>query len=406
MINELISIIMPTYNRLNTIGDAIDSVIEQSYKNWELIIIDDASTDNTAQLVKSYADNRIRYYKNNKNIGANSSRNRGISYAKGKYITFLDSDCKYKKNKLEEQIDTISYGYDMVFCSFEYYKDGKCVIKPIPMEEKDYYDKNLKKILPRNNIIDTSTIFAKRDVFTKVGTFDESMPRLQDYELAIRIVKNTKVKYMESALVENYFTENSISTNHEAYFIAIVQLLKMHRDFFDDDKNIFEFVCSGLTYCMDRNLGISVVNHYLDILQKELLEEFADVVYKVNRYTLEIYQLKSLLYEGNSEMCIMNLHKRMKEEFIVYGAGQKAKELYSKLTEEEKENLKYFVVSNKKPEMDTFYGKKVFSLQDVINNKEKEEISIILALNVRNAIMVRRLLDTTKYKNYVFCDIK
>lgn len=401
--NKLISIIMPTYNRVSTIGSAIESVLEQSYDNWELIIVDDGSTDGTEQLVSKYLGNRIKYFKNSKNMGANCSRNRGILLAKGEYITFLDSDCRYKKSKLKEQIETIELGYDMVFCSFEYYKGAECSIRPIRLEDKKYYDKNLKEILARQNVIDTSTMLIKRTVLERVGLFDEAMPRMQDYELAIRIVKQSKVKYMEAALVENYFSENSISTNHEAFFQAIVQILKKHKDFFGDTDNFFGFMCSGWNYCVDRNLGVSVINHYLDVLQEEMSEDFAEAVRKVNRYVLELYQLRSLLYERNKDLCIAKVREELKNEFVIYGAGKKAMELYDELTKEEKANLKYFVVSQKKEGMNTFCDKQVLSLEEFMN--EDENIFILLALNTKNMITVRYILDATKFKNYAVLNI-
>lgn len=103
--NELVSIIMPSYNTAQYISETIQSVLEQTYVNWELIIVDDCSADDTDNVVKQYlADSRIRYLKNEKNSGAAVSRNRALREAKGKWIAFLDSDDLWEKTKLEEQI--------------------------------------------------------------------------------------------------------------------------------------------------------------------------------------------------------------------------------------------------------------------------------------------------------------
>ena len=92
--NPLISVIMPVYNREKYIGEAIESVLSQTYKNWELIIIDDGSTDTTYKIISEYAnkDSRIKIFKNNINLGISPSRNKGLMFAKGKYIGILDSD--------------------------------------------------------------------------------------------------------------------------------------------------------------------------------------------------------------------------------------------------------------------------------------------------------------------------
>lgn len=104
MKEELVSIIMPSYNTGKFIGETINSVIDQTYINWELIIVDDCSSDNTDEIVKNIKDSRIVYLKNEKNMGAAVSRNRALREAKGKWIAFLDSDDLWKENKLEKQI--------------------------------------------------------------------------------------------------------------------------------------------------------------------------------------------------------------------------------------------------------------------------------------------------------------
>ena len=100
------SIIMPSYNTANYIGESINSVINQTYKNWELIIVDDCSTDNTDEIVKKFLnDKRIKYFRNNKNSGAAISRNKALREAKGKWIAFLDSDDLWVPEKLEKQVN-------------------------------------------------------------------------------------------------------------------------------------------------------------------------------------------------------------------------------------------------------------------------------------------------------------
>lgn len=104
MEEELVSIIMPSYNTGKFIKESINSVINQTYTNWELIIVDDCSKDNTDEIVNSINDNRIIYLKNEKNSGAAISRNKALKEAKGRWIAFLDSDDIWKKDKLEKQI--------------------------------------------------------------------------------------------------------------------------------------------------------------------------------------------------------------------------------------------------------------------------------------------------------------
>ena len=103
--SKLVSIIMPSYNTGSFIGSSIKSILEQTYKTWELIIVDDASTDNTDEIVEPFlCDRRIQYIKNDFNVGAANSRNAALRMARGRWIAFLDSDDLWKKDKLKKQI--------------------------------------------------------------------------------------------------------------------------------------------------------------------------------------------------------------------------------------------------------------------------------------------------------------
>ena len=101
---DLVSIITPSYNTARFIGETIESVLNQTYTNWEMLIIDDCSKDNTEEVVNSYHDDRIKFIKNEKNMGAALSRNKALRMAKGRWIAFLDSDDLWLPEKLEKQI--------------------------------------------------------------------------------------------------------------------------------------------------------------------------------------------------------------------------------------------------------------------------------------------------------------
>ena len=122
MKDELVSIIMPSYNTGKYIVSSIKSVLAQTYQNWELLIVDDCSTDNTDDLVKQLLqDSRIHYLKNEKNSGAAVSRNRALKEARGRWIAFLDSDDLWMPQKLERQIDYMrKNGYSFTYTAVSY----------------------------------------------------------------------------------------------------------------------------------------------------------------------------------------------------------------------------------------------------------------------------------------------
>ena len=116
----LVSIIMPSYNTATYIAESIQSVLNQSYKDWELLIVDDCSMDNTDEVVKPFlTDQRIRYWKNERNSGAAVSRNRALQEARGKWIAFLDSDDLWRSDKLEKQIHFMeNNGYHFSYTNY------------------------------------------------------------------------------------------------------------------------------------------------------------------------------------------------------------------------------------------------------------------------------------------------
>ena len=119
--SELVSIIMPSWNTARFIAESIQSVIAQTYRNWELLIVDDCSTDNTDEIVSSFKDERIKYFKNEKNSGAALTRNRAMREAQGEWIAFLDSDDLWAPEKLEKQIRFMKE-HDYTFSYHEYVK--------------------------------------------------------------------------------------------------------------------------------------------------------------------------------------------------------------------------------------------------------------------------------------------
>ena len=121
VVDGLVSIIMPSWNTARFIGESIQCVVDQTYSNWELIIVDDCSSDNTDEVVKPFlSDARIKYFKNEKNSGAALTRNRAMREAKGEWIAFLDSDDLWMPEKLEKQIEFMDkHGYVLSFTEYE-----------------------------------------------------------------------------------------------------------------------------------------------------------------------------------------------------------------------------------------------------------------------------------------------
>lgn len=240
MIKKLVSVILPTFNRSHVLKRSIESVLRQSYDNFELIVVDDGSTDTTEEIVNSYKDKRIKYIRYETNKGANAARNIGIENSKGEYIAFQDSDDEWLSEKLEKQLAVLEdpkYKDHIVYCRIErIYKDHK---EQIPKEKDINQSGNISKRLLRYNFISTQALLLKREYFKKVGMFDEKLPRLQDWDMVLRLALVYKFKYINEVLVKLYFQTDSISSNTLAKFQSQLMLLKKHRKHYMRHKLIY-----------------------------------------------------------------------------------------------------------------------------------------------------------------------
>jgi len=197
----LVSVIMPTYNHAQFIGEAIDSVLNQTYNNLELIIIDNYSKDNTAEIVASYKDDRIKYlkFKNNGVIAA--SRNYGIKHSQGEYIAFLDSDDMWLPEKLEKQINIFkaSNKTSMLYTRFRTI-EGDIISNRIFPKNGKYKSGDIFKALYCRSFIACSSVIVKRSVLDQVGFFDTDpdLVAIEDTDLWLRIALKYIVRCTDS----------------------------------------------------------------------------------------------------------------------------------------------------------------------------------------------------------------
>ena len=186
MIKPLISIIMPAYNSERYIRESLGSVMHQTYKNWELIVVDDGSKDKTSEIVEEAQknDSRIKLYKNERNLGVSMTRNRAISLASGKWIAFLDSDDCWKNNKLEKQMFCVEKNNaEFVYTgtSFIDEKSGRYRWKMKVPPSISY-----RKLL-RQNIISCSSVLIKKNILIKHKMTRDDIH--EDFALWLNILK-------------------------------------------------------------------------------------------------------------------------------------------------------------------------------------------------------------------------
>lgn len=215
--NDLVSVIMPSYNTAKYISQSIESVIAQTYQNWELIIVDDCSTDNTDEVVSQYfGDKRIRYFKNEKNSGAAISRNYALREAQGRWIAFLDSDDLWHPEKLEKQIAfMLKNNYKFTYTDYmiqlngewlPYIYYGPDVINKRKMKDYCYFS--------------TITVIYEREY---VGLIQiEPIRKNNDYAMWLRIIEKTPCYRLNECLSYYIKHEGSISSGNK------LKLIKHH----------------------------------------------------------------------------------------------------------------------------------------------------------------------------------
>ncbi len=243
MIDELVSIIMPVHNGAETIGESIESVLAQTYANWELIIIDDCSTDGTQKVIEGYSDQRIRYCCLPQNCGVAQARNKGISMAAGRYIAFLDSDDLWLSEKLMRQLAFMRQKN----CGFSYteYRQFTGTIENTNRLVRVHDCVDYQELI-KGNDIGCLTVMLDRKVFPKV-----EMPssRHEDYITWLNLLQGGRKAYgIHEDLARYRKSDKSLSSNkwHSLRWTWDVyrksQKLPRHEAF----KNMCYYILKGL----------------------------------------------------------------------------------------------------------------------------------------------------------------
>lgn len=229
--NPLVSVIMPAYNAEKTIAEAIQSVIDQTYKNWELIVVDDGSLDRTAAVVQSFTDTRINLIKK-ENGGQSSARNKGITEANGVLIAFLDADDLWLLDKLSQQIAVFINCITMLgFVHTDYVEfDNRKENKPKPQKfvKRHQLKGYVYQDLIIHNFVGVLTVMVPKKVLDQVGLFDETLPNSPDWDLWLRITQSFPIEFIDSPLARYRLNPTGLSKNYEVYEKNLWKLLEKH----------------------------------------------------------------------------------------------------------------------------------------------------------------------------------
>ena len=214
-----VSVVIPAYNRAATIGAAIESVLRQTWEDFELVVVDDGSTDGTLEAARRIADPRLRVIAAPHNMGAAGARNLGVAEARGTWIAFQDSDDEWLPEKLAKQMARLAANPDFVGAYCELLTVGALDARPGERTTLRYMpDPSVKPVegdilepLLVRNMISTQTLVVRRDVFLALGCFDEATTPIEDWDFALRLAHRGRVAFVDEPLVHQRFSPNSIT---------------------------------------------------------------------------------------------------------------------------------------------------------------------------------------------------
>ena len=245
-----VSVIIPTHNRSDFLRSAIASVLNQTYQDYELIVVDDASTANTAEAVAEFSDKRIRFLRHEITKGGSAARNTGILASECDYIALLDDDDEWLPDKLSKQMEVLLSSPPEVGCVYTGYVDvsrstGTIIGEHIPTKRGDLS----KDLLAENCVGSASSVLLKRECLKKVGLFDESLPCAQDYDLWIRISNEFLFECVPEPLFKYRIHENKISTNLETLTRGLEIMARKYRNY-PLSYYMGQYMDVGIMYCL------------------------------------------------------------------------------------------------------------------------------------------------------------
>lgn len=225
----IVSVVIPCFNHEKYIGECLDSVLNQTHSDFEVIVIDDGSTDGTPQIVRSYGS-RVKYIWQ-KNKGPSSARNLGIRTSQAEFIAFQDADDIWLPEKLELQVEFLEENPDLAWvysdmCTF----NDQQILQTSWFSERPTQQGKVFEKLISNNFVPTITVIAKKSVILEVGGFDESLRSCEDKDLWLRLALKYPLGKLDRVLAKRRFHSNNLCRDNQLLFSSEIEVMqKMKR---------------------------------------------------------------------------------------------------------------------------------------------------------------------------------
>ncbi len=242
--NPTVSVIIPTYNRAADLQRAMESVTNQTYSDWELIVVDNHSSDNTEQVVESFQGFRVRFERIRNNGIIAASRNRGMALSKGKYLAFLDSDDWWRPTKLEKAVATLERGVDVVYHPLLIASPEKRPFYKRKTRARKLKSPVFRDLLVNGNPIPNSSVVVRKDLADRVGPISEDPDHRswEDYDYWMRLARvSDRFQSLVSPLGHYWLGEGNTSNDQNT--------LKNLERFLEKYRTDIEESCGGLEPC-------------------------------------------------------------------------------------------------------------------------------------------------------------
>ena len=254
-----VSVIIPTHNRAELLRCAIASALEQTFKDLEIIVADDNSTDHTREVVRSFQDRRIKYIRKDDNTGPSATRNTAILASGSEYIAFLDDDDEWLPDKLQKQVKLLDKSLPNICGVYSNRlvidKLSDRIISANPRSEK--LSGNLLYQLAIGNPIHTSTVLIRKRCLQEVGLFDETISYMEDRDLWIRLSSNWDFEYIDDPLtIAHVHKQGHLSRSLEGQTAGREKLLERYNHLFKKNrKNLGKlYIHQGVQYCQSKRM--------------------------------------------------------------------------------------------------------------------------------------------------------